>query len=452
MAVTSHPIPPAAGDAGNAPGSAGRLSPAQAGRLIGQRLGAALGGQPLGSADVQRLARRRTFQTGEVVLPRRARADCLGLVVAGAVGVYGRAPSLSPPRQARHWPDAILRPGDTFGEAMLVHRQPNNALLQALTPCEVWFLRLADLAAAVEHPAPRQDSRRASTIRRLALPLAAGLTLVLCLVAMTLPAARQALAVAPMAIGQWCQRGGRATCAHAAWTLAAGMAPGDANPRLALGNLYYQQGDIATAEQTFQAALAMAPDVPEIHNNLGVIYARQGAYDRAAAAFERALELEPGNAVAERNLAFSLQALNQNDQALLHYQTALALGDQQASTQANMAIAYYETGQMAQAADAARQALAADAQGEQASAYAVLGAVALDSHQTEAALPLLNHALELDPGFSTAHFFLGVAYKALNRPAEAMAAFEQALITAPDEATRVQIRRHLAELTGEPSP
>ncbi len=122
-----------------------------------------------------------------------------------------------------------------------------------------------------------------------------------------------------------------------------------------------------------------------------------------------------------RNLAFSLQALDRDEQALLHYRTALALGDQQASTPANMAIAYYETGQMAQAADAARQALAAD--GKLAPAYAVLGAVALDKRQPGAALLPLYRALLLDPGYSPAYFFLGMAYKTLDRPVEAMAAY-----------------------------
>ena len=442
MAATSHPILSAPDGAGSAPDSTGRLSPTQAGRLISQRLEKVLPGKPLAPADIERLALRYVYEPGQVILPRRARADCLGLVVAGQVAVYGRTPP--GPR-----PDAVLRQGATFGEAMLAHSQPSDALLQALTPCEVWFLRRADLVTHSDLAEADEPLRRTGA-RRLALALAAGLAVVLCLAVLALPAARQALAVGPMAIGQWCQQGDKAGCAHAAWTLAAGMAPADANPRLALGNLYYRRGDMAAAEQFFQSALTLAPDVPEVYNNLGVLYAHRGAYDRAVTALEKALELEPGNAVTEYNLAFSLQALDRNDQALDHYRNALALGDHQASTPANMAIAYYETGQMAQAAEAARQALATGE--EQALAYAVLGAVALAGQQPETALPPLYHALILDAGYSPAYFFLGLAYKTLNRPVEAMAAFEQALNTAPDEATRVQIRRHLAELTGEPSP
>ena len=90
MAITSHPIPPASWDAGSAPDSTGRLSPTQAGRLISQRLETTLAGEPLPPADVARLALRNTYEPGQVILPRRARADCLGLVVAGQVAVYCR--------------------------------------------------------------------------------------------------------------------------------------------------------------------------------------------------------------------------------------------------------------------------------------------------------------------------------------------------------------------------
>jgi len=446
MAVTSHPIPPVLRNSGSALDSAARLSPAQASRLIGRRLEAALAGRSITPADIQRLALRHTYQPGQVILPRHAQAGCLGLVVAGHVAVYGRMP-------VGRRPDAVLRPGSTFGEAMLIGQRPNDALLQAITPCEVWFVRRADLETTLGHSEEYSEQRQASppaaTTRGLALPLAVALSIVLCLVALAFPAARRALAVGPMAIGQWCQQSDHAGCAYAAWTLAAGLAPSDANTRLALGNLSYRRGNIATAEQTFQAALTLAPDLAELHNNLGVIYADQGAYDRAVAAFERALQLEPGNSTAESNLAFSLQALGRDEEALRHYQTALALGGSQAGASANMAVAYYETGQMAPAADAARQALTAG--GKRAPAYAVLGAVALDSQQPETALPPLYHALLLDPDYSPAYFFLGLTYKTLDRPVEAMAAFEQALITASDEATRLQIRRHLAELTGEPS-
>jgi Tfp pilus assembly protein PilF len=81
-----------------------------------------------------------------------------------------------------------------------------------------------------------------------------------------------------------------------------------------------------------------------------------------------------------------------------------------------------------------------------APAHTLLGVVALEARQAEKALPHLHHAISVDAGYGPAHFFLGLAYKSLGQPAEAVTSFEQALVNASDEATRVRIRRHLAEL------
>jgi tetratricopeptide (TPR) repeat protein len=411
-----------------------RLSPAQAQRIIRQRLEPVMSARRLTPADAHRLARRldrHSYQPGEVILPRHVRAGCLGLVAEGQVAVHAR------PGGDR--PDAVLRPGDTFGEATLYDSRSNDALLQALTPCEVWFLRRADLEAV---------ARRRHAWRR-ATPAVVSLAVIIVLViVLAVGPVRRVLALGPMVVGEWCEQSDYNACADQAWTLAGRLSPSDANPPLALGTLYFKQGRLGAAERAFQSALALAPDLPEAYNNLGIIYARQQAHEQAITAFEQALELEPGNATVERNLAFSLQALHAGDQALAHYRQAQALGNRQASTQANMAIAYYEMGQIAKAADAARQAIASDP--TLAPAYTILGAVALASHEPEAALSPLYRAIRSNAAYNPARFYLGLSYEALGRPGEALAAFEQALAMAADEETRVRIRRHIAELdTGQ---
>jgi tetratricopeptide (TPR) repeat protein len=109
-----------------------------------------------------------------------------------------------------------------------------------------------------------------------------------------------------------------------------------------------------------------------------------------------------------------------------------------------MAIAYYEAEQLDKAEEMANQVLQMDP--NLAPAHTLLGAVALEARQPERALPHLHHAVSLDAGYSQAHFYLGLAYKSLDRSAEAIASFEQALVNASDESTRVRIRRHLGEL------
>jgi tetratricopeptide (TPR) repeat protein len=411
-----------------------RLSPAEVHDIVRHRLGR-LG---LRAADVHRLARgmhRRVFDPGEIIVRRGARADCLGVVVRGQVAVH--VGSRTAARLV-----VVLLAGSTFGEAMLAGSHPSHATLQALTRCEVGFLRAADLQALLQEY--RQERQRANLLRLVRAGGTLFLVLLLALLILRVPAGRTALSLAPMALGQWCQEAGYDACAEASWQIAANLAPADVNPLLALGNLYFDQQNVADAERTFEQVRALAPDLPEAYNNLGMVYALQGYHEQAVAAFRHALELEPGVAATENNLALSLQALKQEAEALEHYRLAVALDEPQASTLANMAIAYYELGQPVEATAAAREALTYDK--TLAAAYVVLGAVALQARQPEIALPDLQRAVALDGVHPQGYFFLGLAYKSLGRPVEATSAFEQALATAGDEMTRTQIRRHLQEL------
>jgi tetratricopeptide (TPR) repeat protein len=415
-----------------------RLSPAEAHDVIRRRLTRLAGRRGLKPIDTYHLARQmrtRTYAPGEILLPSGARADCLALVVRGQVAVQvGERGST---RRA-----IVLLPGSTFGEMMLADGRPSNATLQALTECEVRFLRRADLQALSDE---RRTERQVSTLWQLVRVSAVLFVVLLALVlAVSLPPGRKVLALAPMSIGQWCKDRDRDACAWQAWKTAANLAPSDPNPHLALGTLQFEQGNVAAAEQSFEVARALAPDSPEAHNNLGLIYARQGEHDRAITAFQQALELEPGIAATEHNAGRSLQAIHDYEGAVIHYQAALALGEPQVSTLLNMATAYHEMGQLEKAETATQEALRLDP--DLAPAYTLLAAVALESRQPDEALPNLQRAIDLDPGYGLAYFFLGLTYKSLNQPAEAIAAFEQALVKADDEVTRVRIRRHLGEL------
>ena len=427
-----------------APGSVlahSRLGPAETHDIIRQRLGRMAGQWDLKAADIHRLTRRMqtiTYAPGEVILPRGVRGDCLGLVVRGQVAVHVGE------RGATRLV-VILLPGSTFGEMMLAKGHSNNAGLQALTRCEIRFLRRADLDTLRDaHKSERQTATLWRMISASALLLLAILAMILALV---LPASREALAVVPMSIGQWCTDREHDACTWQAWQVAANLAPGDPNPRLALGAYHWARGDAESARQAFEKARSLAPDLPEAYNNLGLIYAQQGEYQEAIAAFRRALELEPGIATAEHNLGASLQATHNYDEAVAHYQTSMALGGPQASTLLNMAIAYFEAGQPGDAELVAHEALRLAP--ELAPAHTVLGAVALEAKQPETALVELQRAVDLDAGYGQAHFYMGLAYKSLNQPKEAIAAFEEALVHATDEVMRTRIRRHLNELYAE---
>ena len=411
-----------------------RLGPARAHDIVRHRLGRLARHWRLSSADVHRLAQQMqtsTYAPGQVIVPRGARADCLGLVIRGQVAVYDG-------EGERERPRLVLLPGSTFGEMMLAEGRPSSATLQARTATEIRFLRRADLLA-------RRGGRsiRPGGLVRVGVML---LLLLALFVLLARPGARQALMVAPMGLGQWCWDHGHPVCTAGAWQAAAGLAPADPGPLLALGTFYFRQGNISAAEQSFRQAGELAPDLPEVYNNLGLIYARRGQHDRAIDAFEQALELEPGVASVEDNLAYSLQAQGRYEEALEHYAAALGLDEPRAGTLLNMAIAYYEAGQPEEAAAAAQQALSQG--GDRPAVYGLLAAVDLAQGQPERALAHLEQALYLNPGDEQAHFYQGLAYKALDQREAAIEAFEQALDNAKDEEIRTRILEYLDELDG----
>jgi tetratricopeptide (TPR) repeat protein len=390
---------------------------------------------PVAPQAVAHQASIRTYDPGDVILRAGARADCLGLLVEGQVAACSGGPGDA-------GPPAILTPGHSFGQEMLAQGRASTVTLQAITRCEVWFVRRADLALwagrhGSEGLAPPLWVRLSQGALWLLVALAA-------ILALGLPSTRQALALVPMGLGQWCEAQQHDLCAVQAWTLAAAMAPRETGLRLALGVHYAEQGQLAAAQRLFSAAEVWAPESAEIQNDLGYVHAQQGELEPAVAAFLRALELAPGVSAVEQNLGFSLQALGAYDEALAHYQPALARDEPPASTLVNVAIAYYEAGQLAEADGAARQALAYDE--VRVPAYTVLGAVALEQGQPEAALADLSLAVALDPGYAPAQLYLGLAYQVLAKPARAAAALETALAAVDDEDVRARIRLRLSEL------
>jgi tetratricopeptide (TPR) repeat protein len=425
---------------------ASRLRPAEVHSIMRQQLERLAGPWNLDPGDAHRLTRQmkvHAYGPGETILPYGARADFVGLLVRGEVAVL--AGQQEPARTV-----AVLLPGITFGDLAPAGGRPSDATLQALTRCEVWLLRREDLQAPAKE---RRTWRRSKAYWGLLSWIALALLLcLLAILALNLSTVRQTAALVPMGLGQWCSLQGKTSdgsdgydrCVELAWTMAADLAPADANPLLALGTFHFEKGNLRAAEEAFEAAQDLVPDLAEAQNNLGVIYAQQGKHEEAISAFEEALELEPGVAAVEHNLGLSLQALGAYAEALNHHELALAFGEPQASILANLAIGYYETGQLDKAAETAREALQLD--DSLAPAHTVLGALALESRQPRAAVDHLRRAIEEQEDYGRAYFYVGLAHKALDQSAEAIAAFERALANTEDEEARAQIQQQLREL------
>ncbi len=64
---------------------------------------------------------------------------------------------------------------------------------------------------------------------------------------------------------------------------------------MGLGNVRYENGDLAAAESAFRLAISERPKRAEAWNNLAYVLAVKGQQKEAVAAAERAIKLSPGN-------------------------------------------------------------------------------------------------------------------------------------------------------------
>ncbi len=180
-----------------------------------------------------------------------------------------------------------------------------------------------------------------------------------------------------------------------------------------LFEIYERQGKLAEALRAFEEAESVGVLHPGARVLLGRLYLSQGRRDEARAAYEKVIEVNPENAAAKNDLAYLL-AVEGRD--LERAQTL---------------------------AEEAQRALP-----DRPEAMDTVGYVYFRRGHHEAALGQLRRAIELaeaQRGEAPAsfHYHLGLSLSALDRNAEAAAAFERALALDSGFAGAVDARRQL---------
>ncbi len=102
-------------------------------------------------------------------------------------------------------------------------------------------------------------------------------------------------------------------------------APAWLEPRLNLGTLYYEAGNLEAAADQFRVAVDVAPGNPLAHFNRASVLDDLGELEGAARHFEEALRLTPGFADAHYNAARVYEKLGAAATARMHWQRYLDL-------------------------------------------------------------------------------------------------------------------------------
>ena len=153
---------------------------------------------------------------------------------------------------------------------------------------------------------------------------------------------------------------GRSADAERALKEVVTLMPDSGQAHYRLGLLYQADARIADAVQAFERAAECAPltGLDHLFETIGALYAAQADLDRAAGAYRRRVEANPNNAEAHRKLGEIRALQGANEAALAEFAVARWLDPRDAEAYAGSSQVYLRLGRFADAANAAKEALA----------------------------------------------------------------------------------------------
>ncbi|MDP6699957.1 MAG: tetratricopeptide repeat protein [Candidatus Latescibacteria bacterium] len=373
------------------------------------------------------------------------------------------------------WPQTLILLSLLAGTLWLICRHPAAGLAAA-----AFFILLAPTSSFV--PLVKEVAAE----RRLYLPLAALIPLLLCTAHATLSRRRNALRLGFAAALGAVLACGLLTSARnrdyrnglALWRTAAAAVPHNPRAHIYLALELAAHGDLAGARDHNLRAIEIVPQHPDAHNNLGIVLAALGHtaeaidhYRRAIAGkpgyfeahnnlgialatlghtaeaidhYHRAIELKPGDAKAHSNLGIALVNAGRREEAGQHFLRAIALAPTYARPHNRLGIILEERGDLAGALRHYRRAI--ELAPDFADAHNNLGIALEATGEHQQAIAHYRRAIAIDAENFSAHYNLGLALRSVGRPAEAVAHFRRALALAPDsDAARSNLQAAVAE-------
>jgi tetratricopeptide (TPR) repeat protein len=196
------------------------------------------------------------------------------------------------------------------------------------------------------------------------------------------------------------------------------------------GVAFLQAEHVDAALQCFQEAIARNPKYAAAHYNLGTIYLNKQMLPEARAALERAVAIDPHDADAWTNLGAIAGQQKQYDEAIEYFRQAIGVRPTHLVALQNLVMLYRWQGHIDLAEKALRSAIQADPNDPEF--HFALGMLLASGENFEASRSELERTMELRPGDFTTLNNLGVVFLRLNRQADAMNCFEQAIKLSPD--------------------
>ena len=183
----------------------------------------------------------------------------------------------------------------------------------------------------------------------------------------------------------------------------------------------------------------------------GVQASRSGAFDQAIDEFRRTVELSPTCLECNYNLAVAYAEVQRLEEAESAFRRVLEVRQDYAAAYYGLSSVYVRQGRESDAADARsaanRLALERLAVGRAEAEDAIArGVTFLDAGNIEDAIGRFEAALDRDPGFAPAHYWMGRSFAQLENPRRARREFRRYLQVDPDGEFADRARQHLSVL------
>jgi tetratricopeptide (TPR) repeat protein len=206
----------------------------------------------------------------------------------------------------------------------------------------------------------------------------------------------------------------------------------DVTDKLSAALPLHQDGRLDEAEALYREILSEVPEHADALHLNGLIAHQRGRHDQALADVDCAIASDNGNAMYHANRARILRALDRHAQAAEAARSALALEPDNAETLCELAAALLETGNADEALNFTMQAVAlapelTAARHTQAMARFDLGCRAQEMDQLDEAEAQYRLALQADPEFVEALVNLGNVYRLLYQLEDAVDCYKRAI-------------------------
>ncbi|MCP4998301.1 MAG: tetratricopeptide repeat protein [Hyphomicrobiales bacterium] len=196
-----------------------------------------------------------------------------------------------------------------------------------------------------------------------------------------------------------------------------------------IGNAYRATGENADAMTHYEKAVELRETYPEAYNNMGSALRAEERYEEAEFCYRKALGLNPQYADAANNLAILLISRDQYDEALRVLDDALKAGNRTVPILLSVGRAQLHKGNFEMARKACELALEDEA--GSAAVYTLMGQIDHELDLYADAIKNFERAIEIDPEFTEARNFYGIALKSLGRIDDARKQFELTLENNP---------------------